>query len=194
MPNASRSSTARRFHSEAQSSFKRSRERLLAHDVRLGVVEPGTVEARQILAVRRAAHEHAPAAELEPDPLVDHVERGLVDRRVLDRLAQALERLLAPRGVGLEPLVGEDRVELHVEVVLLHVLDVVVERHAEPGRHAHAVEVRGHDLAEVRGLGPVGHDVLRAHPGQHREPRDSSRSAGGRSTWWAAARSGPAAP
>ena len=146
-------------------------QRLLADDVGHRVVEPGAVEARQVLGVGRAAHEHALAAELELDALVDHVERRLVDRRVDDRLAQAFERLLAPCRIGLEPRVGEQGVELAVELVLPHVLDVVEERHAEPGRHGDAFEVRGDDLAQVRGLGAVLGDVLGAHPGQHREPR-----------------------
>jgi len=50
--------------------------------------------------------------------------------------------------------IGEHGVDPRVELVALHVLDVIEERHAEPGRHGDAVEVGRDDLAQVAALVP----------------------------------------
>ena len=107
----------------------------LVRVLRLRVIQPSTVEARQVLVVRAGSVAQGLTLWIRGVHHGQRVDHPLRRGRVFDRLAQNLERILLNVEIRPKIRVGQHCLDAIVESVCLHELVVKIERYRKPVRN-----------------------------------------------------------
>src|SRR5712691_5607676 len=115
---------------------------IVAADVRHRGVQPGAIEVRQVLAVCRAAREHAFAGKLSVQTPQHFGPQLGVNLSLLKSFTHLGETYATIRGIVNELLIVQHLIDRIVELVRFQELVVVEERNGEPWRDAETRQMR----------------------------------------------------